>query len=59
MNIWIPTKDEIEGLLQNVTNLLKSSKTVSAVEEQICDTLSELECHIENRAGIEEGRIQA
>jgi len=57
MKVWIPKKDEISYFLRNVQSQLDNAETVSEVEEQICDQLNELECHISNRAGVERGEI--
>jgi len=50
MNVWVPTKGEIESLLFDLYNKLKQAKTVSEVAPELDDKLCELECHIANRA---------
>ena len=58
LKVWIPTKTQIEGLLQEVLDKLKAAKTISDVpEEWLDDVLNELQCHVSNRAGVESGRI--
>jgi len=57
MRVWIPKKYELERLLQDILDKLKSAKEVSDVEEWIDDALVSLECHVANRAGIERGEI--
>lgn len=57
INIWIPQKNEIERLLQDILDKLKSAKNISDIEEWIDDALVSLECHVSNRASIERDEI--
>ena len=58
MKIWIPEKTDIENILNEAMMKLKRADLVSDVEEYLTDTLSELDSHVYNRAGIERGEIK-
>ena len=53
MQIWIPTKKEIEELLQKVLNKLQKSDTVWEIEGWVEDELIRLNSHVSNRAMLE------
>jgi len=50
MNVWVPTKGEIESILLDLYNKLKAAKTVTEVAYELNCKLCEMECHIANRA---------
>ena len=58
MNIWIPTKQQIENILEDTLNKLKTAQRVSDIQQGLEDELCELECHISNRANIELGKLE-
>lgn len=57
MQIWVPTKDEIERILRDMADSIKISRKISDIEKFLDDTLSELDCHVTNRANVERGVI--
>ena len=57
MKIWIPTKCEIENMIADMAEKLKRANEVSDIREWLIDRLCELDCHVDNRAGIETGEI--
>jgi len=57
MDIWVPTKQEIESMLSDLLAKLRWAKSVSEVAKWADDMLSDLECHIANRAN-EESKIR-
>ena len=56
MKVWIPEKSQIEDMLWTMSLHLGAAKTVSEVEKYLDDKLTELKCHIANRAMEERKR---
>lgn len=54
----IRTRVEIIQQLEHLATLASSSLTISDVAQELIDELGQLECDIENRAGVENGTIK-
>ena len=50
MEIWVPTKKEIEYMLGNLEYRIKAASAISDIEDKVLGILAEIECHISNRA---------
>ena len=53
MEIWVPTKWEIENILQEMVNKVSVADKISDIETYLDDSLSELDYHVTNRANRE------
>ena len=53
----VPTQYEIACKLEQLAELARGSETIAEVAEQLEDELGQLQCYVQNRAGIETGRI--
>lgn len=56
--VHIPTKLQIESRLFELYAILHDAATVAEIEDEFEAALSQLECDIANRAGVESGRIK-
>ena len=57
MKVFIPTKLQIEVKLEKLSCKVKCADKISDIDEYLIDELSQLDCDVENRAGIERGII--
>ena len=55
--VHVPTPVEIIRKLDSLVCLLNVTPTITEVADKVLDELAYLECAVENRAGIESGRI--
>jgi len=56
--VWIPKKIEIENMLRNMADKVRVAENISGMEMFLDDLLSELSCHVTNRASVERGDIE-
>jgi hypothetical protein len=55
MQIYIPEKWEIEMMLQRLAEKAQKAERIADIEGELAEGLSELNCHVYNRAR-EEGK---
>jgi len=53
IEIYVPEKDMIEQMLRDMADKIKHVDEICEIETLLVDSLSELDCHVENRANIE------
>lgn len=53
MPAWVPDKHQLEIILQEIRDKLKSVNTVSEIEGWLDDAIATFECHVYNRAKAE------
>ena len=58
MRVWIPKKIEIENMLRTMADQVRDVDKLSDIETLLDDSLSELDCHVTNRANVERGIIK-
>lgn len=56
--VHVPTRVQIIGELDDLATLASDAPTIAEVREVLLDRLAQLECDIDNRAGVETGRIR-
>ena len=54
IEVWVPTKFEIEAEIRKALRKLETSDTVSEVAEELDASFSQITCHLHNRALEEE-----
>lgn len=53
----VPTKAIIEWRFRQLFDLVEQSATITEIESEIDDRISQLQCDVANRAAIERGDI--
>ena len=57
MMVHVPSRVEIIRTLDRLVAIANAAPTIAEVEDELIDSLGQLECDVLNRAGIETGRI--